>query len=50
MRYTHTNIIAKNWHSLSKFCQKVFGLRPIGPQRDISGKWIEETVEMIICV
>jgi predicted enzyme related to lactoylglutathione lyase len=42
MRYIHTNIIAKNWRSLSKFYQNVFGLRPIGPQRDISGKWIED--------
>jgi predicted enzyme related to lactoylglutathione lyase len=42
MLYVHTNIIAKDWHSLSKFYQKVFGLKPIGPQRDISGKWIED--------
>ena len=42
MRYVHTNIIAKDWRSLSKFYQKVFGLKPIGPQRDISGKWIED--------
>jgi len=42
MRYIHTNIIAEDWRSLSKFYQKIFGLKPIGPQRDISGKWIED--------
>jgi len=42
MRYAHTNLIARDWRSLSKFYQKVFGLKPIGPQRDLSGKWIED--------
>jgi len=42
MRYVHTNIIAKDWRSLSKFYQNVFGLKPIGPKRDLSGKWIED--------
>jgi predicted enzyme related to lactoylglutathione lyase len=42
MRYVHTNIIAKDWRSLSKFYQNVFGLIPIGLQRDISGKWVDD--------
>ena len=42
MRYVHTNLIAKDWRSLSNFYQKVFGCKPIGPQRDLSGKWIED--------
>jgi len=42
MRYVHTNIIAKDWRSLSNFYQKVFGCRPVGPQRDLSGEWIED--------
>ena len=38
----HTNLIAKDWRSLSSFYQKVFGCKPIGHQRDLSGKWIED--------
>jgi len=42
MRYVHTNIIAKDWKALSKFYQKVFKLKPIGPERNISGQWIDD--------
>ena len=42
MRYVHTNLIAKDWRSLSNFYQKVFGCKPIGHQRDLSGKWIDD--------
>jgi len=42
MRYAHTNLIAKDWRSLSNFYQNVFGCKPIGPRRDLSGEWIEE--------
>ena len=42
LRYAHTNLIAKDWRSLSNFYQKVFGCKPIGHQRDLSGKWIED--------
>ena len=41
MRYVHTNLIAKDWRSLSNFYQKVFGCKPTGHQRDLSGKWID---------
>ena len=42
MRYAHTNIIAKDWRAVSAFYQKVFGCKPVGPQRDLSGKWAED--------
>jgi len=42
LRYVHTNLIANDWRSLSNFYQKVFGCKPIGHQRDLSGKWIED--------
>jgi len=42
LRYAHTNLIAKDWRSLSGFYQKVFGCKPIGHQRDLSGKWIDD--------
>ncbi len=41
MRYVHTNIIAKDWKKLSLFYQNVFGCRPVPPQRDLSGEWLD---------
>ena len=46
MRYVHTNLIAKDWRSLSHFYQKVFDCKPIGHQRDLSGKWIEDVTNI----
>ena len=41
MRYAHTNLIARDWQRLSRFYQTVFGCKPAGPQRDLSGEWLE---------
>ncbi len=41
-KYTHTNIVAKDWKKLSGFYQKVFGCVPAGPKRDLSGEWFEK--------
>lgn len=40
-RYVHTNIIAKDWKKLSFFYQKVFGCKPLPPERDLSGEWMD---------
>lgn len=41
-RYVHTNLIAEDWRKLSAFYQNVFGCRPVGPQRNLSGGWLEK--------
>jgi len=41
MKYTHTNIIARDWQKLSLFYQRVFQCIPVPPQRDLSGEWVE---------
>ena len=41
MKYVHTNIIAKDWKKLSRFYQNVFGCKPVGFQRDLSGEWLD---------
>lgn len=41
MRYVHTNIIAKDWKKVSLFYQKVFQCKPLPPERDLSGEWID---------
>ncbi len=37
-RYVHTNLIARDWRSLSRFYQEVFGCTPVPPERDYSGE------------
>ena len=40
-RYTHTNLIAHDWRTLSDFYVEVFGCEQTGPLRELSGHWIE---------
>jgi predicted enzyme related to lactoylglutathione lyase len=42
IKYVHTNLIAKDWKKLSEFYIEVFNCRPQYPERNLSGKWIEE--------
>lgn len=41
-RYVHTNLIAKDWKRLSIFYQKVFDCKPVPPERDLSGDWLDK--------
>jgi glyoxylase I family protein len=36
-RYSHTNLIARDWRRLAAFYQTVFGCVPVPPDRDYSG-------------
>lgn len=40
-KFTHTNVIAKDWKRLSFFYQEVFSCEPIFPERDLSGEWLD---------
>lgn len=40
-KYAHTNLIARDWRSLARFYQEVFGCVPIPPERDYSGSDLE---------
>ncbi|MFA5634966.1 MAG: VOC family protein [Anaerovoracaceae bacterium] len=42
IKYTHTNINAKDWKALSRFYQDVFGCKPVGPERNLFGEWFEK--------
>ncbi|MDP4091983.1 MAG: VOC family protein [Bacillota bacterium] len=46
IKYVHTNLIAKDWKSLSKFYIEVFGCKPTYPERDLSGDWIDKITEI----
>lgn len=41
-RYVHTNIISENWERLARFYEDVFGCTRVLPERDMSGRWIED--------
>lgn len=45
-KYTHTNINSKDWRKLADFYIKVFGCKPVPPQRDLSGEWIDRTTSI----
>jgi hypothetical protein len=40
-RYGHTNLIANDWRSLSRFYQEQFGCTPVPPERDFKGRDLE---------
>lgn len=39
--FAHTNLIARDWRRLAAFYETVFGCEPVGPERDLSGEWLE---------
>jgi glyoxylase I family protein len=40
-RFVHTNLIANDWQTLSKFYADVFGCEVVPPQRDLAGDWLD---------
>jgi hypothetical protein len=40
-KYTHTNLVARDWRRLADFYQEVFGCVPVPPERHLSGRWLE---------
>ena len=40
--FAHTNILARDWQSLSQFYIDTFGCKPIFPERNMKGKWIDD--------
>lgn len=43
IKFAHTNIITDDWKRLSDFYIKVFGCRPLPPERDLAGDWLEKS-------
>jgi predicted enzyme related to lactoylglutathione lyase len=40
-RFTHVNLIARDWRRLAEFYTRVFGWAPVLPERHLSGGWLE---------
>jgi catechol 2,3-dioxygenase-like lactoylglutathione lyase family enzyme len=41
-RFVHTNLVARDWRRLARFYQQVFGCVPRPPERNLSGRWLDE--------
>ncbi len=41
-KYSHTNVISEDWQKLAKFYIEVFDCKPVPPERDESGEWLEK--------
>jgi predicted enzyme related to lactoylglutathione lyase len=39
-RYRHTNLVARDWHRLAGFYERVFGCVAVPPERDLRGEWL----------
>ncbi|MBU2514968.1 VOC family protein [bacterium] len=42
MKFTHTNIVAKDWKTLADFYIKIFNCTVKPPERDLSGDWLDQ--------
>jgi predicted enzyme related to lactoylglutathione lyase len=40
-RYTHTNLVARDWRGLAAFYENVFGCVAVPPERDLQGEGLE---------
>ena len=41
IRYVHTNLIARDWRALSSFYVRLFDCKPVPPERDLAGDWLD---------
>ena len=41
IRYVHTNLIARDWRALASFYIRVLDCKPVPPERDLSGPWLD---------
>lgn len=46
IRYVHTNLVARNWKSLARFYDAVFGCKPKPPERNLQGEWLDRLTSL----
>lgn len=46
IRYSHTNLVARDWRRLAAFYQEVFHCKPKPPERDLRGEWLDAATGM----
>src|SRR6266404_780289 len=45
-KYVHTNLIARDWRRLVRFYSELFGCVAKGPERDLSGAWLDQVTSL----
>ena len=46
IKFAHTNIITDDWRKLADFYIRVFGCKPVLPERDLSGLWLDKATNI----
>ena len=42
INFVHVNIISRDWKKLAEFYINVFDCKPLWPERDLNGKWLDD--------
>ena len=42
IQFSHTNIITDDWKKLASFYIEVFECKPVLPERDLKGNWLDK--------
>lgn len=46
IKFAHINIITDDWKKLASFYIDVFGCKPIYPERDLKGNWLDKATSI----
>ena len=46
IQFSHTNIITDDWKKLADFYIKVFECKPVLPERDLMGNWLDKATNI----
>ena len=45
-KFSHVNIISRDWKKLADFYIRVFDCKPKPPERNLSGEWVDELTDL----
>lgn len=45
-KFSHVNIISRDWKKLAEFYIKVFDCKPKPPERNLSGDWVDKLTDL----
>ncbi|MFO7729435.1 MAG: VOC family protein [Spirochaetia bacterium] len=45
-KFSHINLVSRDWRKLAEFYIKVFDCRPKPPERNLSGDWLDKLTEL----
>lgn len=46
IKFVHVNIISKDWRKLADFYTRVFECKPLWPERNLNGKWLDQATSL----